>query len=295
VVWRFHHAVIAVQVLDGAIGVFRDRLGLDARLGGRHAGRGTRNAIIRLERGYIELLAVPDPTAEIAAAGERGRVLVDYLTRREGGLVGYCLASDDIRADAERLRRNGLELVGPVPVERRRPDGETLRWQLIWPGGVNWRRPWPFIIASETPDLERTGADEPGHHELGAVGVAAISVAVRDLSAGRALYEQQLGLTPTGEEDIVPELAARRVRYRLGDVRIDLLAPSGPGPVAAGVEFDEGPFQLTLRVRSLPAAKTWLARSGIDLTPDPSRAEGWLIPPERALGARLGVVQAGSR
>ena len=100
----FDHGVIAVRDLDPAIAHYRDVLGFDVRRGGRHAGRGTENGIMRFELGYLELLSLHDPKQEAAVAGERGQVLVDYLERREGGMLGYGLTTDDAPALAERLR-----------------------------------------------------------------------------------------------------------------------------------------------------------------------------------------------
>lgn len=284
---RFDHAAIAVRDLPAALGVYRDVLGLDARPGGRHTGRGTENAIIRFEPDYLELMAVYDARAEVAAAGQRGQVLVDYLTRREGGLVGYCLATDEVEVLARRLRASGLALVGPVAVERVRPDGQVLRWRLIWPGGVNWRRPWPFFIQAAAPAGAQPAFDPPGDHPLGATGVAGVAVAVFDLERGKDLYGRQLGLGWRGE-DLVPELAARRARFGLGNFAIDLLAPTGAGLLQAELdEVGEGPFELRLRVQSLERARAWLDRSGVRLGPAPRIPGGRLIPPDQALGARL--------
>jgi hypothetical protein len=40
-----------------------------------------------------------------------------------GGLIDYCAASDDLRADVGRLREGNFEVDGPTDGGRRRPDG----------------------------------------------------------------------------------------------------------------------------------------------------------------------------
>jgi catechol 2,3-dioxygenase-like lactoylglutathione lyase family enzyme len=288
----FHHGVIAVRDLRRAIDVFRDVIGLDTRPGGRHGGRGTENAVIRFRDSYIELLSIFDTQKEIAVSGLRGQVLADYLAGREGGLVGYCLATDEIFRRAEALRSTTMvEVPEPLLVTRKTPSGQELKWHVLLPGGVNWRRPWPFLIQADpgNPD-ENAGAPKAGH-SLGATGVAGLGVVVRDLARSEALY-RHFGLVPSGR-DGVPELGAERLRFVREGFSIDLLAPAGPGAVR--MELDdagEGLFQLSLCVEDMGRARAWLARSNIALLPAPGCPGGQLIPPGRAAGARLVLVNA---
>jgi catechol 2,3-dioxygenase-like lactoylglutathione lyase family enzyme len=288
---RFDHAVIAVRDLDRALSLYRDVLGLDARPGGRHTGLGTHNGIVRFGLDYLELLTVYD-RAEAEAGGPVGTALVDYLARREGGLVGYCLATNAMEKLAQQARQTGLDVVGPFAMERARPDGRVLRWQLLVPGGTAWRRPWPFMIHWGIPDQERLAWEQPGSHPLGVTGVAGVAVVVHDLDAAKSLYGRQLGLALDSEAE-VPELAARCAHFKIGSFVIDLLAPAGSGPARAELNaLGEGPFQVTLRVHNLQQARAWLDRSAVVLGPAPGTPRGWLVPPDHALGARLVLVEA---
>lgn len=289
---RFHHGVIAVRDLQRAIQVFRDVVGLDARPGGRHAGRGTENAIIRFRDSYLELLSIFDEEKEIAVSGLRGQVLADFIRTREGGLAGYCFTTTEIFRRAEELRGYGLDVPEPLAVSRTVPGGHTLRWHVLLPGGVNWRRPWPFLIQADPANADED-ADQPAReHPLGATGVAGLSVVVEDLARGRELYGQRFGLQAAGD-DRVAELAADRVRFVHGGFSVDLLAPAGAGAVRAALDSaSEGLFQLLLRVPDIQTATAWLARSRIALLPAPGCPGAWLIPPDRAAGARL-VLTAG--
>ena len=132
---RFDHVLVAVQDLDHAINLYRTQLGLDANAGGRHTGRGTHNGVVRFGLDYIELLAVYD-VDEIKAAGKRA-LLHDYLQTHEGGMLAYCLATDDIDALATHFVQVGLDAVGPFAMQRTRPDGLTLNWRLLIPDGTN--------------------------------------------------------------------------------------------------------------------------------------------------------------
>lgn len=289
---RFHHGVIAVRDLQRAIRIFRDVVGLDARPGGRHAGRGTENAIIRFRDSYLELLSIFDAEKEIAVSGLRGQVLADFIAGREGGLAGYCLATDEIFRRTEELRSAGLDVPEPLAVSRKTPAGYVLKWHVLLPGGVNWRRPWPFLIQADPANAD-DDADAPNReHPLGATGVAGLSVVVENLARAQELYGRQLGLRPAGQ-DRVPELAADRARFVHEDFSIDLLAPAGSGPVRAELDAaGEGLFQLLLRVADVQAAAACLAWSGVALLPAPGCPGGRLIPPDRAAGARLVLTAA---
>lgn len=287
---RFDHAVIAVRDLDAAMARFRE-LGFEVHPGGRHTGLGTYNAIIRFGLDYLELLSVAD-REEAIASGPSGRALIEFLDRREGGLVGYALATSDIEADAQRFRQTGLEAVGPFPMERLRPDGRLLSWRLLVPGGVPWLRPWPFLIQWDVPDDERLSWERPGNHANGTIRVVGIAVAVADLDRGQHLYERQLGLELQGRDE-VPELAARRALFRVGEFAIELLAPAGDGPVQQAIERDgEHPFEVVLQVRNLEETRRALEQAGIVVEPAPGRA-GIVIPEPQALGARLALVPEG--
>lgn len=259
---RFDHVIIAARNLDAATQLYAERLGLDARFGGRHTGRGTHNAIVRFGLDYLELLSIVDEDELRASPAKRVRLL-DFLARQEGGLLAYCLATDDIDALAEQFRGAGLDALGPFDMERTRPDGITLKWRLLIPGGSAYRQPWPFFIQWAMGDDERLTHDMPGNHPLGVTGVTGIAVAVTDLEAARQLYSEQLGLE-LHAQDVVDELGAARLRYRLGDFQIDLLVAESAGPVRDELDKNgEGVYAITLAVQSLDEAAQWLMEQGI--------------------------------
>ena len=213
---RFDHYVIAVRDLDNAVAGYK-ALGFDARPGGRHTGRGTHNAIIRFGLDYLELLSVYD-TGEARAAGQSE--LVEFLLTRDGP-VGFALATDDIEAEAERVRAGGLPVIGPYAMERQRPDGTKLSWRVAIPGDGQFRRPWPFFIQWDQPDGERLVRDGAAPQPNGARGVLSVAVGVRDLSAARDLYANVLGLEPAGDGG-----------FRAGEALIALVQAAEDGPIA---------------------------------------------------------------
>ncbi len=282
---RFDHAVIAVRDLDEAIQRYR-ALGFDVSPGGRHTGLGTYNAIIRFGLDYIELISIFDKT-EATARGFQGSALLDFLEQREGGLVGYALASTDIQQDAGRFRNTGLTAVGPFPMQRMRPDGHLLSWRLLVPEGLSWRRPWPFLIHWDVPDDQRLSWEKPGVHPNGVTGWVGIAVAVRDLESTADLYQRQLGLTLT-RRDTVPSLAARRATFQVSSSRIDLLMPLNDGPVQRALEeVGEGPFEVRLAIRDLEQTRTFLTQHAVSFELASADPAALLLSPDQAIGARL--------
>ena len=281
---RFDHAVIAVSNLGRAIEAYGS-LGFDVFPGGRHEHRGTHNALIRFGGiDYIELLGVYDPDKAVHS-GLNGRTLAEFVRDREGGLVGHCYATDDIEAEAARMREAGLEVVGPFEMRRERPDGRALTWRLLVPVDVPWRRRWPFFIQWDDPDEERLSVEGVGAHPNGARTVTGVAVAVRDLEEAVSLYSILFDARPLSRGEIAG-LAAEYAAFDIRGFTIDLLSPSGDGLVQQALEKDgEGPLKVTVEVADPEVAVEVLAQAGIE--PE-GASEGTLrVPTGAAFGAQL--------
>ncbi|MBV9230903.1 MAG: VOC family protein [Chloroflexi bacterium] len=282
---RFDHVVIGVRDLNAAAQRYR-QLGFDVRPGGRHTGLGTHNAIIRFGLDYIELISIYDE-AEVRKSRLGRQVLIDFLREREGGLLGYALATTDIEQEAERFRGTELLVEEPFAMQRQRPDGRLLAWRLLIPGGYAWRRPWPFLIQWDAPDEQRLSWEEPGTHPNGATRWTRATVVVRSLESAIDLYQRQLGLAlqDSGEDS---RLVARRVTFSLGASSIDLLTPTGEGLAQQVLtELGEGLLEVRFAVKDLNQARSFLQQDDIDFEPEAAGPGTLLISPQHALGARL--------
>lgn len=136
------HLVYAVPHLDSAIASLEKRLGIRPAAGGRHEGRGTRNALIGLgDRVYLEILG-PDPEA---LAPDRPRWFgVDRLVAPR--LAGWAAAGKDLEALVESAGRDGVELGAVSEGSRRQADGVLLSWLLTEPAPPPGDRILPFFI-----------------------------------------------------------------------------------------------------------------------------------------------------
>jgi hypothetical protein len=110
---RIDHVIYATTNLDAASSWIEAQTGVEAVQGGRHEGLGTKNRIVPLGGGYIEVLAVDDP--DEAARSIFGAALMARIAGEGEGLFGWAAAVEDLEGTAERLataittiRREGL-------------------------------------------------------------------------------------------------------------------------------------------------------------------------------------------
>ena len=191
---RIDHVIIAGPSLEALEDAFT-RLGFSVVGGGTHPHLGTRNRIIIVGEGYIELLAIAEPA----------RVSPTLRQRVAGGVawVGYALQSDDIEAEAQAMRARGVDVRGPTAGRLVAPDGSARGWRVVTLGGDDlWAAalPLPFLIqhdsAGATHRHELAGADPIGPHPNGALRLLGVTLRPADLATLRSRYERAFGLTP---------------------------------------------------------------------------------------------------
>lgn len=237
------HVVVLVPRLDEAIESYRVQ-GFQVVAGGEHPG-GTHNALIGFADGaYLELLAFREP--------ERPHAHRWYRFLASGpGIIDFCLASDDLAGEIERLRSRGLPYQGPGQGSRRRPDGRLVEWRSATPSDERTGA-LPFLIQDITPRELRVPGGPQAQHVLGAVGLAAVTVAVSNLESAIAEYQALLDTRELERGEDV-ELQATTATFTLGPHRIVLAQPSGPdSPAARRIRLrGDGPLQAALRAEGL--------------------------------------------
>ncbi len=250
------HLVIAVPDLEAAIARYGE-LGFTVVPGGRHP-IATHNALIGLADGaYLELLAFYE-----SSPGHRWWAPL----QQGGGLIDFCLRTDDLAADTVALRRSGVEVDDPRPLSRLRPDGYALSWVLSIPRERH-RGVAPFLIQDETPREERVPRET--QHPNQVTGIVTVTVAVEDVGTARQWYAGVLG--QVGRVVERPHLEAAGVRFLIGPHALELLAPNGA----------RGPLREWLQARGpSPHAATLRTVSG----------KAGPLDPTKTLGARLVLV-----
>jgi catechol 2,3-dioxygenase-like lactoylglutathione lyase family enzyme len=219
------HVVILVPELDAAVESYT-RLGFTVVPGGRH-NVATHNALIAFEDGaYIELIAF----WEDAPKHRWYRVLA-----LGGGLVDYCMRTDDLAGDVSRLRASGIAMSADQPMSRLRPDGYRLEWKLAL--ATETQGVTPFLIEDVTPREQRVPSQTD--HANGVTGISTLTVAVRDLDVPARL-SPLLGPSTSMEH---------RIRYISDGHRLDFIVPGLDAEKAGHVSHRGmgGVFALSLK------------------------------------------------
>ena len=227
------HIVIVVNDLPQAAEDY-ERLGFTVVPGGKHPV-GSHNVLISLADGsYIEIIAFYRDASnhrwwEPLRKGER--------------LVDFCMQTNDLRGDTERLRAAGVTINDPVPWSRTRPDGYELKWLLSLAQGSH-RGVAPFLIQDITPREERI--PQRFDHQNGAIGIDTVTVAVGELSEVQHWYGNALGSEGAAVTDTKRQ--AKGTRYQIGPHKLDFLVPLRPeSPLNDWLRtFGPSPYRVTL-------------------------------------------------
>ena len=234
------HVVVVVASLESVTRLFRDA-GFTVTPGGRHDALRTENALIGFADGsYLELLATQEPSdrdelralAKDVAEWERHLRGVSAIARRflpslarPDGVADWCLCAARLEPLAARLRSEGCPAAGPVPMGRKRRDGEKLAWELLLPES----RVHPFWIRDETPrDRRVPGSPEAIHHENGSRGIRSVRLCATDLGLSALALGSRLGRMPQARPDGSSILA-------MGEWQVELVAGEPEGACGAAL------------------------------------------------------------
>ncbi|MGZ4825885.1 MAG: VOC family protein [Terriglobales bacterium] len=123
----FDHILVGSPNLEAAIDWFEKKTGVRPVVGGRHPGRGTRNALASLGKPhYLELLA-PDPEQPNV---DTPRLRV-FRSLSLPAPYTWAAAMHDMEATRRAAEKARLKFEGPTPGSRKRPDGRLLEWSFL--------------------------------------------------------------------------------------------------------------------------------------------------------------------
>ena len=235
------HIVIAVHSLERAISTYRG-LGFTVVEGGRHP-YGSYNALIGFADGsYIEVLSFYQDSP--------AHRWWSLLQERGGGLIDFCMATDDIRSDLAALRAQGVDCGDLTDGGRARPDGYQVQWINNKVGGA-WQGLIPFIIEDVTPREERLPTQH--EHANSVTGIHSIALATDDMTRCAAVMSAVLGVEGQPVADEAAD--AKGMRFQVGGHALDYLEPnSAGGPLAAHLAGNR-PIPYSVTFKSAGAAK----------------------------------------
>jgi glyoxalase-like protein len=183
------HILLPVADLEVAARHMRERYGLQANEGGRHATGGTANYIVPLGRQYLELIAVVAPD-DVKNSHLGGRVIEAV---REGRMfVAWALRTTDLDALRAKLLDAGWELPPISEGSRQRPDGQVLSWRTQDVVTESGPTAIPFVIEWKVPEGLHPGEAEAAHG-TGETAIRRVTVGARDPDAARERLAVLLG------------------------------------------------------------------------------------------------------
>lgn len=236
------HIVIAVPSLERAVETYR-RLGFSVVEGGQHP-YGSHNALIGFEDGsYIELLGFYEESP--------AHPWWDLLHERGGGLIDFCLSTDDIRADLAAFRAQGVAAGDLTEGGRRRPDGYEVKWINNKVGGA-FQGLIPFIIEDVTPRAQRLPSETT--HANGVTGIHCLSLATADTERYGAIMGAVLGRD--GQSFVDDELGASGIRFQVGSHVLEYLSPKdSSSPLRAHLAGNRpAPYRVSFKANGPPAS-----------------------------------------
>jgi hypothetical protein len=286
---RIDHVIVAAADLDQLEAAFT-RLGFRVVGGGQHPHLGTRNRIILLGEGYIELLAIADE--QVVSPAVRQRIM------GAPGWIGFALQSSAIGVEATIMRERGADARGPKPGRLVAPSGSVRSWHTVTVGSddlFSAAEPIPFLIqhdsGGEQHQQELAGVDAIEPHPNGARRLHSVVVAVENLAGAANAYAEAYGLHPSIEPFKHPKLGATTVVLPLSqfDERIVLAQPQGAGIVRDRlVSAGEGVCCVVVAVDDIAATHSYLEGAGVGFT---QSEDSLLISAEATGGAALMVVR----
>jgi catechol 2,3-dioxygenase-like lactoylglutathione lyase family enzyme len=234
------HVIVGVRDLDAAAADYALLLGRAPSWRGEHPGRGTANALFRLENTYLEL-----------------------LTAREDGPLGLALRTDDVAECALALRERGLGVGDAVAGEgRESATGAVRRWQTVLIPGDSTRGILVFGIEHRSP-LDALPLAKPTAAADAAIsGVDHVVVRSESPDAAIRFYRDQLGLRLALDKSF-EQWGARLLFFRVGGVTVEIAAPLPPATTPAERDSFWG---ISWRTPDLVAARARLAAAGVDVS-----------------------------
>jgi hypothetical protein len=291
---RIDHLIVAAADLGQLEAAFM-RLGFRVVGGGQHPHLGTRNRIILLGEGYIELLAIADE--QVVSPAVRQRIMT------APGWIGFALQSSDIVAEVAEMRARGADVRGPKPGRLVAPGGDVRSWQTVTLGGDDLFRvaePLPFLIQHDSHGeqhlRELAGADVIKPHPNGAQRLQSVVVAVNNPPDAVRAFGHVYGLSPSSAPFKFPEFGASAVLlpFNGSEERIILAHPEGDGIAAERLaRAGEGVCCVTVAVADIAATRGYLENAGVAFEQWPRDVV--FIPAEATGGAPLMFVFAGKR
>ena len=184
---------------------------------------------------YIEFISTYDrKSIEETEHPEHSLMETIVENRFKEGFARFVIRTTDIEKTANHFRNKGLNIVGPVPLSRRSPDGTLIEWKLLFVGEQKKELKLPYFIQWEETDEERKidlmDKKVLIPHPSGAV-LSHIMIAVKDVDEMTKKWADLLGLS-IGSQYIDEEIKAKCIPLMLPGCNLVFCSPTKEGIVS---------------------------------------------------------------
>lgn len=136
------HLVYATNTFEETIDWFEKVSGVKPVFGGYHKTQGTKNALVRIgTRSYLEILGVDEKNKEISAPRWMGIDLIE-----KPSMTRWAIESNDLNTDATKLKNYKNEMGSIFKGQRKKENGDDLKWDMILPLSSPGIELAPFVI-----------------------------------------------------------------------------------------------------------------------------------------------------
>src|SRR5699024_5367829 len=144
------HIVIGNHHIERASKQFSENFSIKSIKGGKHPNWGTYNHLAYLENDcYIEWLGIYDE--KVAESSDNPLIvhLQDVLANDMVGPFQFALRTDHLDSFVEYFKEKNVPFVGPIEGRRTTPNGEKLKWRMLFPTYDVKETMLPFLIEWE--------------------------------------------------------------------------------------------------------------------------------------------------
>jgi hypothetical protein len=228
------HVTIAGKALAPLQARF-EQAGLKTDYGGPHSNGATHMALLGFRDGsYVELISLQDP-------GSVSPLWQEAITG-DAGPCAWAVDPGELSPESTRISSLGVSIQGPAPLNRRRPDGQMVEWDLAFVGDGQPGSMLPFLIHDRTPrSLRVQPSPSVDYGEL--IGIARVVLGVTDLDAALQTFQILYGWSSTTVPHTGSSLGAA-LSYLIG----------GPVILATPIQEDGWLYRRLQRFGALPCA-----------------------------------------
>jgi hypothetical protein len=178
------HVTIAGKALAPLQAQF-EQAGLKTEYGGPHSNGATHMALLGFRDGsYIELISLQDP-------GSVSPLWQDAISG-DAGPCAWAVDPGELSSESTRISSLGVSIQGPAPLNRRKPDGRMVEWDLAFVGDGQPGSVLPFLIHDRTPrSLRVQPSPSVDYDEL--IGIARVVLGVADLEPTLQTFQTLYG------------------------------------------------------------------------------------------------------